>query len=77
VHVHVDETRRDERVAGIDDFAVAGLEVLADLGDDTVAQAKIAQRVETLRRIDDASAANENLAHALPLTKKSRTAMRT
>jgi hypothetical protein len=76
--VHVDEARGDDRPARVDDPRIRGVDVLANLDDDAVLDEHVAQRIEALRRIDDAAAANEGShATSAPFTSRSSTAMRT
>ncbi len=59
--MHVDEAGSDDRAFRIEDLFVGfGREVLADLGDQAARDAHVAQRVEILRRIDHATAAQEH-----------------
>ncbi|GAC1309398.1 MAG: hypothetical protein NVSMB21_15890 [Vulcanimicrobiaceae bacterium] len=62
--VHVDEARRDDGACRFDDLGIGRRrEMLADLGDEPVAEQDVADRIESLHRIDDASAANEKRLH--------------
>ena len=79
MYVHVDETRGDYRAGRVEERLVfAHCEVLADFVDDAAYDADVAQRIERERRIDQPAALDQQTAavHRLPLTRKSRTAMR-
>ncbi len=81
VHVHVDEAGSDDRACGVDDLGVAEapvgrFEVFADLGDHAVLDAHVADRVEPLRRIDDAAAADQQVHASAPTPRAAARAAR-
>jgi hypothetical protein len=80
MHVHIHEAGRDDAAGCVDDvLAFIGLEMLADVGDDSVANAQVAQGIERGGGIDDSAGFDEKLQGQTPLafTRKSKTAMRT
>ena len=64
MHVHVDETRRDDRAGGVEHaLAFIGFEMLADLGDDSVSDPHVADGIQRRDGIDDSAARDEKRRH--------------
>jgi prepilin-type N-terminal cleavage/methylation domain-containing protein len=63
--VHIDEAGRDDGACCIVDLDVDSgrFEMLADCGDETIANEDIADGIEVLRGVDNASAADKEVAH--------------
>ena len=59
VGVQVDEARGDDLAGNVVDVGAIGFEVLAQGGDDAVLEADVGDPVQVLRRVNDASAAEE------------------
>ncbi len=77
--MHVDETRRDDRAGRVENrLVVADGEVFTDCVHDAADDAHVAHGVERQRRVHQTAALDQQAAaaHRLPLTRKSRTAMR-
>ena len=67
VGVQVDEAGEDEEAGGVEDFRVAGLDAVRDLGHDAVLQQHVGAPVALRGRVDDAPSADQQRpAHASP-----------
>ena len=64
MHVRVDERRREHETGRIDDPMAVRVEVGADLRDHAVVDADVERRVDSLRRIEDARAADHDVVCA-------------